>query len=104
MTPKPIKFEILGQEIDIIYRDSLSNERDANGEAHFRDNQIWIQRDVKGCPRKEEQIEETFWHEVTHIILEKLQYQKLSENEEFVGRFGSALQQVVKTLQRDLID
>lgn len=93
----PKSFEIFGQTITVVFVDNLARERDVDGEAHHRLNEIRIQKNTNGNFRTDEQIDETFWHEVTHVILEKLQYHKLNNDEQFVGRFGSALQQVIKT-------
>jgi len=44
-----------------------------------------------------EQKEITYLHEMTHAILDVLEYNELSSDEEFIERFSKALHQVLKS-------
>jgi hypothetical protein len=45
---------------------------------------------------KQEEIADTFWHEVTHAILRDMGH-KLWNNESFVSKFSNRLTQVIET-------
>lgn len=42
-------------------------------------------------------MQETFWHELTHAILEDMGEHKLNNNEQFVEAFSKRLYQAIKT-------
>lgn len=43
----------------------------------------------------------TFWHEVTHMILDSMGYVDLSSDEKFVSSFGSMLNEVMQSSEKD---
>lgn len=47
---------------------------------------------------KQEEIDDTFWHEVTHAILRDMDH-KLWNNERFVTEFAKRLTQVINTAE-----
>lgn len=51
---------------------------------------------LTGRSFKSEEIDDTFWHEVTHAILKDMGH-KLWNNERFVTRFARRLTEVVNT-------
>jgi Zn-dependent peptidase ImmA (M78 family) len=46
-----------------------------------------------------EMMEETFYHELVHAILDETENATLSNNEKFVGRLSKALYQAIKTFK-----
>lgn len=44
-------------------------------------------------------VEEKFFHEMTHAILDELEYTQLSHDEVFIERFSRALYQAIKTAE-----
>lgn len=51
---------------------------------------------VSGRSFKSEEVDDTFWHEVTHAILRDMGH-KLWSNERFVTRFANRLTEVINT-------
>jgi hypothetical protein len=45
----------------------------------------------------QDRMEQRYYHELVHCILDHLQYAELSSDEEFVDIFGKALHQIIKT-------
>lgn len=68
------------------------------GEVDYNLRQITIARtsNLTGRSFKSEEIDDTFWHEVTHAILKDMGH-KLWDNERFVTRFARRLTEVVNT-------
>lgn len=62
------------------------------GECSIASKSIKVKRSLN-----QEQKEITYLHEVTHAILDSLEYNDLSHDEDFVERFSKALHQVLKT-------
>lgn len=68
------------------------------GEIDYVKRSITIARNssVDGRSFKTEEMDDTFWHEVTHAILRDMGH-KLWSNERFVTRFARRLTEVVNT-------
>lgn len=90
----PKRFKLFGETINIVYKKELVTERDALAESHANLNEIWMQYDIKG-----ERMASTFFHEVVHMILDKMHNQSLSNDEAFVNIFGQLLHQIITTME-----
>lgn len=68
------------------------------GEVDYVKRQVTIARtsNVTGRSFKTEEIDDTFWHEVTHAILKDMGH-KLWDNERFVTNFSRRLTEVINT-------
>ncbi len=68
------------------------------GEVDYTLRQITIAHNsnLTGRSFKSEEIDDTFWHEVTHAILRDMGH-RLWSNERFVTRFARRLTEVVNT-------
>lgn len=84
---KPVEFQILSSTIKVKNNCEMSE----HGEYCHDTLTIRIRKDAH---------EATFWHEVTHCILDHLGYEDLSKNEQFVDQFGQCLRQLEKTLKK----
>ena len=63
------------------------------------DNSIDVaKKDIAGDSFSASQRAETFWHELTHAILEDMK-SGLSYNEDFVTKFSKRLDQAIKTAE-----
>ena len=56
-----------------------------------------IRNDLEKTITNKEQKDITYLHEVVHAILDSLEYNELSSDEDFVERFSKALHQVIKS-------
>lgn len=87
----PKEFEIFGLTFKVTQPWKVDKEEHW-GECSIAKKTIKIKRSLN-----QEQKEITYLHEVTHAILDCLEYDKLSNDEQFVERFSKALHQVIKS-------
>lgn len=99
----PERFEMFGHTFTVQFDKQLVRRNEAVGEAHYRFKEILLQSDCEGVPMQDSQLEQHFWHEVVHHILNEMGEIELRDNEKFVDVFGSLLQQVLATSQGDLV-
>jgi len=64
----PKSFMLFGQRIVVDYVDDLTIRQNAIGEARYQENKIFLQRDTPVYPQNPAQIEQTFYHEIMHMI------------------------------------
>lgn len=105
----PSKFQIFGHTYNVQFDDNLINERQAWGEYHSLTKTIMLQSSKRitidsydgdyEYEISENELEETFIHELTHAIFEAIGEDKLSSNERVVGTFSKALHQAFKTMK-----
>ena len=87
----PKQFKIFGLTIKV--KQPWKVDKDDNwGEASIAKKTIKVKRSLN-----KEQKEVTYLHELTHIILDSLEYNDLSHDEDFVERFSKALHQALTT-------
>jgi hypothetical protein len=91
--PIPKSFFLFGQEYTIEWVESLVQKAGAVGQSRARDHCIQLQPNREACPRPESDIEETYFHELTHTVLVAMGRDDLSEDEKFVDIFASLLHQ-----------
>jgi len=92
----PETFELIGRKISVVFQDDLIMEDDKVGLANYRIDKVVLQPTNAGVKRPIDRIKETYFHEVTHFILEAME-SKLFDDETFVSLFSSLLYQVLKT-------
>lgn len=75
--------------------------RGGMGTAHYSDKRIEIatHNNVCGTGFKNEEIADTFWHELTHAVLHEMGEKELRNNEKFVTHFAALLTQAVLTAE-----
>lgn len=91
------KFELGGVTWDVIIDNERMDELACIGYCENATNTITLTTAFKGDLLKEDNIELTLLHEVTHAILDTLGECKLSNNEKFVNSFSTLLHQYLKT-------
>ena len=85
----PSKISVGGQEIDINFKDRL--ESDKLGECCVAEGYINIANTFNGRNQNDSVKVNTFYHELTHVILDTMNENDLSTNEKFVSCFSSFL-------------
>jgi hypothetical protein len=95
MRKLPTSIEILGNKITVEQVDNLANIGDRFGDWCNRTNTIRVQSLGKGVPN--DVIFATFYHEVTHAILDLTGHSDLSADESFVERVGQAFHHAEKS-------
>ena len=70
-------------------------------QVHYPTRKIEIGRmsNVTGKAFSDTQVLDSFWHEVTHAILEEMGRHTLNSDERFVTEFANRLTQVIKTAE-----
>jgi hypothetical protein len=91
----PKKFAVGKSLFDVRMHDRLSRGM-RNGITFFSINLMQLARANRRGPRKPEDIEQTFWHEAVHVILDDMGH-KLYKDEKFVDQFATRLHQITKT-------
>jgi len=100
----PKCFKLMGQTIEVIYDPTLVNERDWTGSASYRKNEIRIMPDCEAHPRKIDQIEHTFYHELIHHIMYYAgpglkNTDNVHQDEGFVDNVAGLLHQALTTME-----
>ena len=94
----PKYFYIFGEKIKVSFLKAIKNkEGDAYGVWLETENKIKLAKTVFKKPLEQDQMEQTYFHELTHVILDSIGEPNLSENEIFVDKFSKALYQVLKS-------
>jgi predicted SprT family Zn-dependent metalloprotease len=102
----PTSFKIMGQKITVVVDPACFTEKDGTyGYASYRTNQIQLRPSTETHPLNQEQLEQTFYHELIHFILYhagaahsgKCDY--MHQDEGFVDLCGSLLHQAISTME-----
>jgi hypothetical protein len=96
--PIPVSFMLHGQNIEVVFDDSLCAREGNRGENHNGYNKIMLQSHVAGEPQPQSWIEQAFTHELVHDILFHMESEK-NEDEKFVNLFASLLHQALTTAE-----
>jgi len=95
----PKSFELFAQTITVEYRRTLHRSHKAVGLWIPGKNKILLQQRTKTYEITDEQIEQTFLHELTHALLTILGYESLSHDEKLVDLIGNGLHQIIKSVK-----
>ena len=103
----PKRFKLLGQTIEVVWDGSkFVQDTDCSAWASYRETQIQIKPPSDSHPRNEEQLEQTFCHELMHFILyfargTERGKEELYRNENFVAMTAGLLHQALTTMEYD---
>jgi predicted SprT family Zn-dependent metalloprotease len=87
----------VGKKTYEITRPQTVQDPAAHGRTYFDENRIEIARfDNQGNTFEQEEIDDTFWHELTHCILHDMGHD-LCDNERFVTAFANRLSTAVNS-------
>lgn len=92
--PIPKEFFLFGEKHKVKLQKKVDKGQ-ALGSWDPENNSIKLEKASK--TRNQDQVEQTYIHEVVHCILDHLSYEHLSHDEKFVDVFAKALAQVLKT-------
>lgn len=93
--PKKIKIGENWYSVDVA---ESMRERSMMGEVHYGKRSITLARkSYHGIPLKLSALHETFWHELTHAILESMGRTQLNNDENFVEEFSSRLAKAIQS-------
>lgn len=95
----PRSFRLLGYTFEVVIVPKLHWQDDASsGGYQAVDKKLFV------CEGPPDLMEHTFWHELTHAILDLMNRDKLCADEAFVDVFSGLLHQAVATADKDLIE
>ena len=93
--PKKVK---VGDNWDSVDIADTMRERLYMGEVHYAKRTITLARkSYHGRPLKLSALQETFWHELTHAILESMGRTALNNDEHFVEEFSNRLANAIQS-------
>ena len=93
--PKKVKVGTNWYSVDIA---DTMRDRMYMGEVHYAKRTITLARkSYHGVPLKLSALQETFWHELTHAILESMDRTELNNDEHFVEEFSSRLAKAIQS-------
>jgi hypothetical protein len=95
----PVSFEVGGKTYKVIFDEDLSHEKNKHGECWPARTLIKLQDGTKGEKLSQDYVNETFCHELVHVILDEAGREDLSRNEKIVTPCGLILYQILKTMK-----
>lgn len=93
----PCRFMLGGIWVDVEIVEDLTHKDNAFGQANFNDSRIRIQPNVLGTPRAVQDIERTFFHELTHFLFHMAGEYEYRDDEKRIDVFSRLLHQAMKT-------
>lgn len=93
----PKSFTVGGQDMYVFIVDTIPNDK--MGECTLWNGNISIARTYKGFPQTQSSQYNTFFHELTHAVLDTMGEYELSQNERFVCTFASLLTEAVRSFK-----
>ena len=95
----PKKIRVGGQEIEVTQ--PMCIEGGKLGECRLGDGYIKIAEQFNGVSQPESSKVNTYWHEVTHCILDTMGRGDLSQDETFVSSFAGFLTECYHSMEED---
>lgn len=95
----PSAFQLMGQRIEVEYNDTLTYSDDLLGQASYRHGKIYIQPAMPGHPRRQTDVEQTFFHELMHWIFHVLGRAEMAKDEELIEQVSGLLHQAFATAE-----
>jgi hypothetical protein len=95
----PEKFRLNGKVIEVVLDDIFCATQCCYGEADFSEKSITLCASYGGKKLTKKFKEETFFHELVHMILDSMGKDRLKYDEGFVDLFATRLYEYEKTKQ-----
>lgn len=97
----PKRIRIGGQELEIKFLPNLEGDL---GKCCLANGVIKIAQTFDGLEQSPSSIDNTYWHEVVHAILDTMGENELSRNEKFVCSFAGFLTECVKSMGESYLE
>lgn len=97
----PISFKVGGKTYKVEFHDDLAEHQGKHGESWVSRGTIKLQSRSNGQSLTQDYINETFCHELIHIMLNEAGRDDLSGDEKLVTPCGMILYQILKTMVYD---
>ena len=97
-TPLPRRIRVGSKQYSIDIVETMLRKR-SMARIYYDHSKIEIGQfsNVTGNKFDDDQVQENFWHEVTHAILHDMGEHRLNSNEKFVVEFSKRLSQAIKS-------
>ncbi|MBC7381894.1 MAG: hypothetical protein H7296_02745 [Bacteroidia bacterium] len=95
----PENFTLNGKTYKVVIRDKELSKKGFWGQAFLNRKVIKLCDKFHGVSLTKEAKEQTFFHELIHMILDSMGYDKLNEDEDFVDLFAQRLHEYEKSKQ-----
>lgn len=100
----PEKFYLSGRQVKVLINDPYLNKKRYHGLSVFKKSIIYLCNFFDGKPLPKTQKEQTFYHELVHMILDDMsakddKLNRLKYDEDFVEGFAQRLYEYEKTKQ-----
>ena len=94
--PKKIRVGDKWYSVEIV---EAMREKGLMGKVYYPEQKIQIGRNSNRTGRrfKRSDVDDTFWHELVHAILDDMGYDTLNRNEQFVHGFAKRLTKAIET-------
>ena len=89
----PKSFKLFGSTVKVIFDNKRMNDIKAYGYFEYGEQKITLSNKDGVDTLSEDRIEECFYHEKVHAILDAMHERELSNNEKFVDVFAKLLRQ-----------
>lgn len=99
----PKQFNIMAHTITVSLDDDIALDDHRWGEINYNKGTIKLSQELASKKFPKSKVKDTFWHEVIHAILFYMDEAELNSNEDFISRFAYALNQVVESMDGDLL-
>ena len=90
----PKKFKLFNFDIKVKISNNLIRDTEQRGQSKY----YWKEIEIDSSGLKELK-EQTFLHELVHMILDHMQEFELSQSEKFVNTFSELLYQALETME-----
>lgn len=93
----PNKLKVGGQDLNVEYTNTIIGDK--LGESVLWNGKIKLAEIYKGEPQTDSSKFNTFYHELTHAILDTMGEYELSANERFVCTFSGFLSEAIRSFE-----
>lgn len=93
----PSKFTLFGHEWNVSYNPHLARKEGLIGKCDYENKHIELQPDCDEYDISESVVEQTFYHELVHAILDELSLPELRSDERIVDNISQLLYQFETT-------
>ena len=94
----PNEFTVGCTKLKVEIVDRIANT-EVLGNMCLAEGKITIAKSADGVPQCDSSMTNTFFHELTHAVLDSIGEKELSSNERFVCAFSSTLAQAITTMK-----
>lgn len=93
----PHKLKVGGQDLNVVFTNTINGDK--MGECCLWSGKIQISEIYKGEPQTDSSQFNTFYHELTHAILDTMGEYELSANERFICSFSGFLSEAIRSFE-----